>query len=129
MLLFSEYVKAGYTGDKSGSDIKKGKIRLTMHNNTSEYPLGKVMLYVSCNGFKHHLQFFIVDCDITPILGRDSCIGMKLVQILYSGIIIYLYIKCQTILELPIKLTQDGVLKEYTDVFTGMGELAGDYSH
>ena len=39
ILPFSEYVKA--TGDESGLDIKQGKTRLTMHNNTSEHPLVK----------------------------------------------------------------------------------------
>ena len=122
ILPFSEYVKA--TGDKSGSDIKQGKTRLTMHNNTSEHPLGKVMLYVSRNGLKHHLRFFIINSDVTPILGRDSSIGMKLVQILDSDTIH----KVSDNSEVPSKLTQDGVLKEYTDVFTGMGELAGEYT-
>ena len=117
-----EYVKA--TGDQSGSDIKQGKTRLTMHNNTTEHPLGKVMLYVSRNGLKHYLRFFIVDSDVTPILGRDSCIGMKLVQILDSDTIH----KVSDNSELPSKLTQDSVLKDYTDVFTGMGELAGEYT-
>ena len=112
------------TGDKSGSDIKQGKTRLTMHNNTSEHPLGKVMLYVSRNGLKHHLRFFIINSDVTPILGRDSSIGMKLVQILDSDTIH----KVSDNSEVPSKLTQDGVLKEYTDVFTGMGELAGEYT-
>ena len=95
-----------------------------MHNNTTENPLGIIKLYVSRNGLKHYLRFFIVDSDITPILGRDSCIGMMLVQILDSDTIH----KVSDNTELPSKLTQDSVLKDYTDVFTGMGELAGEYT-
>ena len=95
-----------------------------MHNNTTEHPLGKVLLYVSCNGLKYYLQFFIVNSNVTLILGRDSCIGMKLVQILDSDTIH----KVSDNSELPSKLTQDTVLKDYTDVFTGMGELAGEYT-
>ena len=122
ILPLSEYVKA--TGDQKDSDIKQVKTCLTMHNNTSEHPLGKVMLYVSRNGLKHHLRFFIVDSAVTPILGRDSCIGMKLVQILDSDTIHQVSVQS----ELPSKLMQDCVLKDYTDVFEGMGKLAGKYS-
>ena len=82
------------------------------------------MLYVSHNGLKHYLRFFTVNSDVTPILGRDSCIGMKLVQILDSDTIH----KVSDNSELPSKLTQDSVLKDYTHVFTGMGELAGEYT-
>ena len=83
-----------------------------MHNNTSKHPLHKVMLYVSHNGLKHHLRFFIVDSEVTSILGRDSRIGMKPVQILDSDTVH----KVSDNSELPSKLTQDIVLKDYTDV-------------
>lgn len=38
VLPFSDYVKS--TGDKQGLKLKKTTTRLTMHNNSSEYPLG-----------------------------------------------------------------------------------------
>ena len=94
-----------------------------MHNNTSECPLGRAMLSVSRNGRKHHLRFFIVNSNVMPILGRDSSIGMKLVQIIDSDAIH----KVSESSGLPTKLTQDGVLKEFTDVFEGLGELEGEH--
>ena len=121
ILPLSECVKA--TGDKSGLDIKQTNTRLTMHNNTSECPLGRVMLSVSRNGRKHRLRFFVVNANVTPILGRDSSIGMKLVQIMDSDTIH----KVSESSGLPAKLTQDGVLKEFTDIFEGLGELEGEY--
>ena len=94
-----------------------------MHNNTSKCPLGRVMLSVSRNGRKHRLRFFVVNANVTPILGRDSSIGMKLVQIMDSDTIH----KVSESSGLPAKLTQDSVLKEFTDVFVGLGELEGEY--
>jgi len=55
-----------------------------MHNNTTEQPISRVMLFASRNGTTHHLRFFIVDAEATPIFGRDSCMGMKLIKILDS---------------------------------------------
>jgi len=55
-----------------------------MHNNTIEQPIGRVMLYANRNGTTHHLRFFIVDAEVTPIFGRDSCVHMKLIKILDS---------------------------------------------
>ena len=38
ILPFSDYVKA--TGDRDGHNLKKTTTHLTMHNNSSEYPMG-----------------------------------------------------------------------------------------
>jgi len=55
-----------------------------MHNNTTEQPIGRVMLFASRNDTTYHLRFFIVDAEVTPIFGRDSCVDMKLIKILDS---------------------------------------------
>ena len=44
ILLLAEYVKA--TGDMLGQHFQESRICLTMHNNTCERPIGKVMLLV-----------------------------------------------------------------------------------
>ena len=116
---FSEYVKA--TGDKRGHKIRKTATRLTMHNNTTEQPMGRVMLYVSRNSVRHHLRFFIVNDEVTPILGRDSCVGMKLIRILDSDTIHKVVVQSS----LPEIVSQDQVLSQYADVFNGLGELCG----
>ena len=67
ILPLSEYVKA--TGDKNGLDIKQSNACLTMHKNTSERPLGRVMLSVSHNDQKYRLRFFVVYANVMPILG------------------------------------------------------------
>ena len=53
MLPYEDYVKA--TGDKLGHSIRKTKTHLTMHNNTSERPVGKVILTVRRSSHSHQL--------------------------------------------------------------------------
>ena len=79
VLLLRDYVRS--TGDKKGL---KTTSRLTMHNNSCEYPLGKVMLPVTRSGTTHCLRFYVVNSCITP---RNSCLGMKLIRILDSDVI------------------------------------------
>ena len=121
ILPLSDYVKA--TGDSKGTKLKKTATRLTMHNNTSECPMGRVMLYVSRNGIKHHLRFYIVNAQVTPILGRESCIGMSLIRILDSDTIYH--VSKQP--DLPDMVLNDHVLSKNTDVFEGLGELTEHY--
>ena len=54
-LHLSEYVKA--TGNIKGHKLKETAAQLTLHSNTSECPMGRVMLYVNRNGVKHCLRF------------------------------------------------------------------------
>ena len=86
--------------------------------------MGRVMLYVSHNGVKHHLRFYIVNAKVTPILGRESCIGMKLIRILDSDIIHHVSDQRG----LPSVVLNDHVLSKNTDVFEGLGELTGHYT-
>ena len=101
---------------KKGRRIMKTATCLTMHNNTTEHPMGRIMLYVSRNNVRHHLRFFIVNSEVTPILGRDSCVGMKLIKILDSDSIH----KVVELSELPEIVSQDPVLSLYADVFSGL---------
>ena len=80
ILPFADYVKA--TEDKRGTHIKPTKTHLKMHNHTSAVPVGKVMLGVEWGSKKHYLCFFIIKLKVMPILGKSSCVGMKLVKIL-----------------------------------------------
>ena len=82
VLLLHDYVRS--TGDKKGLRLKKTISRLTMHNNSCEYPLGRVMLPVTRIGTTHCLRFYTVNSCITP---RNSCLGIKLIRILDSDVI------------------------------------------
>ena len=121
ILPFADYVKA--TGDQRGAQINPFKARLTMHNNTSATPLGKVMLHVERGGNTHLLRFFVIKSAVMPILGKASSIGMRLVQILDSDNVHS--ITSET--HVPQTLN-DSVLQQYSDVFAGLGELPGEYT-
>ena len=49
--------------------------------------MGRVMLCVKRNGTTHYLHFYVAKSCVTPILGRDSCLGMQLINsdAIYSG--------------------------------------------
>ena len=76
----TDYIKA--TGDRQGAFISSTQAQLTMHNNTRTTPVGKVMLRVERGGNTHLLHFFVMKSAVMPILGKNSSLGMKLVQIL-----------------------------------------------
>ena len=59
-----DYVKA--TGDKDGHNLKKTTTHLMMHNNFSEYPMGRVMLCVQRNGITHYLRFYTSSTLLIP---------------------------------------------------------------
>ena len=84
ILPFSDYIRA--TEDRQGIHISSTKATLTMHNNSKAVPMGKVMLYVERGG-SHYLCFFIMKSCVTPILGKSTCVGMKLIKIIDCDVI------------------------------------------
>ena len=121
VLPFSDYVKA--TRDKKGRHLKPTTTRLMMHNNSYEYPMGRVMS-VRRNTTTHYLRFYVLKSCATPILGRESCIGMQLIKILDSDTV-HTVTQQATI---PRELFLDNLLKNFKDVFEGIGELSGEYT-
>ena len=80
ILPLTDYIKA--TGDRQGTFISSTQAQLIMHNNTRATPVGKVMLHMEQGGNTHLLHFFVMKSAVMPILGKNSSLGMKLVQIL-----------------------------------------------
>jgi len=120
LMLCSDYVRA--TGDKKGEHLKKTTPRLTMHNKSCEYPIGRTMLRVKRQGTTHSLHFYMLQkSPVTPILGRASCLGMNLIKIIDSDAIHGVETTAQN-------LFFDIVLKSFRDVFEGIGTLPGEYT-
>ena len=74
ILPFAEYVKA--TGDKRGTQMSPSKTWLTMHNNSSAIPLGKVMLHVEQGAI--HIYYNSSRCShhaVMPILEKTLPLG------------------------------------------------------
>ena len=76
---------------------------------------GTTTLECSYKGQKHQGIFHIVDNppNAQPILGLKACLALNLIKLILS-------------VEKPAPLTKDSVLKEYQQVFTGLGELEGE---
>ena len=123
ILPFSDYTRA--TGDKQGIQIRPTRTTLTMHNNSKAVPMGKVMLYVERGGNSHYLRFFIMKSQVTPILGKSTCIGMKLIKILDCDTIHSC--KEATIASSTEQFKSDPILSKFADTFEGLGELPGEY--
>ena len=123
ILPFSDYIRA--TGDKQGIQISPTRTTLTMHNNSKAVPMGKVMLYVERGGKSHYLCFFIMKSQVTPILGKSTCIGMKLIKILDCDTIHSF--KEATLAYSTEQLKSDPILSKFADIFEGLGELPGEY--
>ena len=125
VLPLADYIKA--TGDRQGTFISSTQTQLTMHNNTRVTPVGKVMLRVEQGGNTHLLRFFVMKSAVTPILGKNSSIGMKLVQILDCDNIHSVNTQTEGPRN-PPEVLSDPILCQYCDVFKGLGEIPGEYS-
>ena len=73
--------------------------------------------------------FFITDEDVRPLLGDETCLELNLIKVMASGIsesetVNAVNDKVQTV---HIFLTRDQILKEYGDVFEGLGCMDGPY--
>ena len=72
------------------------------------------------------MRFYIVNAKVTPILGRESCIGIKLIRICDSDIIYH--VSNQPGLPSVVLIISDHALSKNTDVFEGLDELTGHYT-
>ena len=128
ILPLADYIKA--TGDKHGMHINPTKTHLTMHNNTSAVQVGKVMLHVERGGKKHYLRFFLMKSAVMPILGKSTCIGMKLVKILDCDSIHSVTTATPKTSDSPStkQILSDSILSQYADLFDGLGELTEEYT-
>ena len=63
--------------------------------------------------------------QVTPILGKSTCIGMKLIKILDCDTIHSF--KEATITSSTEQLKSDPILSKFADTFEGLGELPGEY--
>ena len=65
----------------------------------------------------------VLQGDYTPILSLESCIGMGFLKILDSDQLHHVHSSTQS----PKELTNEHVLQQFKDVFTGLGKLENPY--
>lgn len=62
------------------------------------------------------LEFYVVSTQAPPVLGKSSCLSLKLIKLVLS---------VEEIRKL--EQTQSDVLSEYSDVFEGLGTFPGTH--
>ena len=116
----SDYIRT--TGDKQCKNLEQSNARLIMHNRTVVWPLGQIRLLTERKGRKCGVLYHIVKQDLKPLLCR-TC-EKKMVKILDADINAT---HNERIDVLP-NFRSDPTLSEFTDIFTGVGCLEGNYS-
>ena len=116
------------TGGKHGTHMKPTRAHLKMHNHSSAVPVGKVMLGVERGNKKHYLHIFIMKLKVMSILGKSSCVGMKLVKILTVHPVDTGTKANTSGLLSTEQMMNDPILSQYIDVFNGLGALPGEYT-
>ncbi|XP_014673787.1 PREDICTED: uncharacterized protein LOC106814039 [Priapulus caudatus] len=90
--------------------LRKTQTVLSAYGGLKLQPLG-------CISTKIHdtdVELYVVETDSEPILGLKSCQDLKLIA------------RLESVMEEKL-LTRDDVMKEYEDVFKGLGKFEGTY--
>ena len=82
--------------------------RLESYSKTCIKPVGRCELTCWVRGHKHQVLFQVVDGSYTPLLGREFCEQLGLVQRIST-------------------IGSKGILDEFPEVFQGLGCLPGKY--
>lgn len=92
--------------------ITKSKVKLTSYFGHSIRPIGKCVLLCGYKSKFYPLEFQVVDTEVTPVLGLDSCSELELIR------------RVAKIEEEPV----GGKVEErYKEVFHGLGCLDGEH--
>ena len=102
--------------------LQKSNSKVRFYDNRSIRPLGRYELGVSSIGSNavHNVSFEILESAPWPIIDGDTCLKVGWLQPPTCGHI-------STVLKQEQPVTREYILKEYKDVFTGLGCLPGDY--
>lgn len=93
--------------------LKKSKVKLISYSGHSMSTIGKAELALCYKSKYYTLEYHIVNAQVTPVLGLQTCLDMNLVQRIYT---------------VNAEITESrNVLAEYDDVFEGLGTLEGKH--
>jgi hypothetical protein len=80
-------------------------------------PDGKIDFRCRIRKLERTLPFYVTSKGSTPILGKESCVRLGLIQ----------HISADSIDSDDPRITKDELLQQYQDVFNGLGQLPGKY--
>ena len=93
------------------TSLKPSATRLISYTGHKLYPCGTATVLCKYKAQEHHIEFQIIDYDAPPVLGRSTCTRLGLLQRIMS-----------------VCYTENSILDEYPDLFTGLGCLPGKHS-
>ena len=96
--------------------LKKSRVKLVSYSGHKLNTLGKATLLVGTKDAFSPVEFQIVDHKVQPVLGLQTCLDLKLIKRMYT-------VNSDIDTDDPNKL-----LKDYKDVFEGLGCLPGEYN-
>jgi len=90
-------------------------------------PLGKCTLRCTKGEVRKDVDYFIVDEDVRPLLGAETCQELNFMKVMVNDIpnsetVNSVNVKCQPKHGV---LTEEQILKDYRDVFEGLGCMEG----
>ncbi|XP_065214049.1 uncharacterized protein LOC135841149 [Planococcus citri] len=91
------------------SKIKSSSVRAVAYGNTEINMVGKIKLKSKVKNQIHNIKYLIVDVDDDPLLGLSTCEELKLIKRIN-------------------KVSKADLLKEYADVFRGIGKFKEKYT-
>ena len=109
------------TGEKF-SPLKGSKVKLRLLDGSLMKPHDAVTLKIHRNGSTTQLYFQIVDTKNKPLLSPDTCERLGLLKVTINETA-----EVNTVVteqdKLRVPLTREAILKEYKDVFKGLGHI------
>ena len=105
--------------------LKRTSATLKMYNGSTMSPLGKSTLRHTTKGeVSKSVDFFIVDDDVRPLLGAETCQELNFIKVMVNDIptVNSVNVQCQPN---HSALTEERILNEYSDVFKGLGCMEG----
>ena len=109
--------------------LKKTSATLKMYNGSTMYPLGKCTLRCTKGEVSNDVDFFVVDKNVRPLLGAQTCQELNFIKVMVSDGTCPETVRSVNdhLQTSPSVLSEEWILKEYCDVFEGLGCMDGLY--
>ena len=102
-----------YSKLKNKSSLPETSVVLSSYGEFKVKPVGKLNLSCKVQEMEQTLRFFLVAVESPPILGLSACQKLNFVR------------RVETLAQSP--LTKSEIIKEFSDVFSGLGRMEGEY--
>ena len=107
--------------------LKRTQPTIKMYNGSTMSPVGKFTLRCTKGEMTKDVDLFIVDDDVRPLLGAETCQELNFIKVMVNEIA-NSHIMNSVNDKFQLKygaLTEERILKEYSDVFEDIGCMEG----